>query len=277
MAETWEDCVALLRAGASPSEVLPKLRELMNSELLPQSAQAEVPRSSENSQSSSICFYRVNDVLLQLPYAQPPPTLWQELSNYSDEHFFDSETVIDLLQEFSPIFVGPPEEEIREMLHDLALTSPSNERCDGSENSSKEGETDDQNERVATVLQNLLLGQKDIDDGEEYIIPMLSEAEWTWALNNVNFDRAGKDTVSRLVGYVNQRSFSRVILHSIVPVLADEIEREDFLELVSTIASSAEVYSMPHNELLDLMNVYRGIESKGALAQLEILCCGEVQ
>ncbi|CAN8076372.1 unnamed protein product [Agarophyton chilense] len=275
MADTWEDCVALLRAGASPSEVLPKLRELMNSEPLPQSSQPQAPCSTDISHSASICRYVIDDVVLQLPYSQPPPTLWTELSNYSDEEFFDSETIIDIMQEFSPIIIGPPEPEIREMLKEFDLSSVSSEG-DVKPIDSKEDEKGDQFTKVSMVLQKLI-ERKDTEDVEEFKVPTLSEAEWAWLLSNINLDGAGKDAVHELVHYVNQPSFSRVILHSILPILADEVEGEDFFELVSITASSADVYSMPHHELVDLMNVYRSLGSKGTLAQLRILCCDEVQ
>lgn len=278
MAETWEDCVALLRAGASPSDVLPKLRELIHSE--PRASMSPMEVDSEASEALPILRYKLDGTVLQLPYLQPPLSLWQALSNYADDYCFDTEATVDVLDEFAPIFVGPPEEEVTQMLARISVadnpgTFSSQDDCEH-ERDTVLGTTISSVSRskVEAALQELI---HDPDASIDFVMPLYSEADWAHILCHLDLERVEAMSVSSLIRHINQPQFSRVALRSILPVLSHDMETEAFLDLVTMVAGSADVSSMTSRELATVMSFYRSIPSKGALAQLRILCCREAQ
>lgn len=276
MAETWEDCIALLRAGASPSEVLPKLRELINS--APSgSPEQNLKENNGVSESSPYIFqHQIRGTSLHLPYFHPPPCLWQELSEYPDGPVFDRENCIDLLQEFSPIVVGPPPLEINNALGDLKLMDDPDVSSDDvqSDHDDLGKKARPQIEEVTRMLQDFAWEGK---GNLECLTSYFSEAEWSVIVGNLTLDGCLPTTISDLVRVINQPSLSRVVLQSILPILSYEMEKEEFLQLVRTVANSSDLSSIKTEELFNLTSVYRNIESKGALTQLLILCHGDIQ
>lgn len=277
MAETWEDCVALLRAGASPSDVLPKLRELIHSE--PRTSVSQMEVDSKSSETLPILCCKLDGITLQLPYLQPPPSLWQSLSNYADGYSFDTEATIDVLAEFSPVFVGPPEEEVSQMLARISISNPRTVASHDSSEIEQETLLDSSApsaafSRIVEALQEFLHNPtRSID----VVLPLWSEADWAQVWCHLAFERIEPNTISSLIRHVNQPQFSRVILRAILPVLSHDMETEAFLDLVTMVAASADISSMTPLELTNVMSFYRSIPSMGALAQLRILCCREVQ
>lgn len=139
-AETWEDCIALLKAGAPPTEVLPSLRALFQS--LP-ATNDEIQDNAEQMAPDSSSRSKVNLLKSKLqfqldkkyppfpiPYLRPPGFLWNLLRDADGRlppecSIFDSEIDFPILSSFRPCIVPPPPPSVRRLLESQASWDPS--------------------------------------------------------------------------------------------------------------------------------------------------------
>lgn len=297
--ETWEDCLASLRAGASPEEVLPKIRALFTT--LPEAPSASVSRDEPTLPTARLyyTFSEAGDHVFQLPYLRAPFHVWETAasSERPDERrtMFDSELSIDVLSAFQPRFVAPPERCVREMLKRFVVSeggvSDSDE--EGSEveiemegvvseaidKAVRKGRRVEEVRRLSRALSRYFQCESDEGrEGELEMFPMLSVAEWSLLFSGLEEGcNVSVEGVKRLLLEVNQASLSMVVLQSVFPMLvadgsnSDEIE--EYTDLVTTAVSRAELHKLPVGQVRSLLDLYRGMDAGvlGALAQLKVV------
>lgn len=160
----WEDCIALLKSGAPPTQVLPNLRALFQT----------LPGANDNSQrndgtmatdpSPELSKNLVRQALtfqldrkyppFPIPYLRPPPFLWDLLRD-SDGTFspeasvFDSEIDFPVLKAFRPRIIPPPPSAVRALLDDQLSWQPST--TDSGTQSQKNVQINSQSQQVYNV------------------------------------------------------------------------------------------------------------------------------
>lgn len=127
----WDDCIALLKSGAPPTQVLPNLRALFqtlpspkdNLERNGEGTAAELlPETTQNPVKEALTF-RLDQKRppFTIPYLRPPPFLWDLLGD-SDGRLppecsvFDSEVDFPVLKAFRPRIIPPPPPSVRALL-----------------------------------------------------------------------------------------------------------------------------------------------------------------
>lgn len=298
--QTWEDCLASLRAGAAPEEVLPKVRSLFaNLPAVP--APAEETEPVPPTARLYHTFPEAGDHVFQLPYLRAPFHVWEAVDSGErpDERqtMFDSELVVDVLAAFQPRFVDPPERRVREMLRRFTVSGVSGVSDDEADEMEVEtgagapavvgGEVrcawsvEDVKRFSGTMFRFFDQERKrrDMDDEEEYLsFPSLNVAEWSMVFSGLEEDcDITVRGLKRLLLGVNQSSLSLVVLQSVFPLLiADDSGSEEtlvFTDLVTTAVSRAELHKLPVAHIRSLLDLYRGMDAGvlGALAQLKVV------
>lgn len=127
----WDDCIALLKSGAPPTQVLPNLRALFqtlpgpkdNLQRNGEGTAAELsPETTQNPVKEALTF-RLDQKRppFTIPYLRPPPFLWDLLRD-SDGRLppecsvFDSEIDFPVLKAFRPRIIPPPPRSVRALL-----------------------------------------------------------------------------------------------------------------------------------------------------------------
>lgn len=260
--ETWEDTIAMLRAGAPPSQVLPNIRTLLRG--LPD-ASSSGP-SPEPKTPTSRLYHSINGYLFQIPYLRPPPHLWRLLAEPNNDlstRLFDGELHIDILELFQPRFVQPPPEDVRD---ELRKSECHNETLviDSQQPSQKRTWTEVEIRKFGDKLASLKAG---VPPG----FPSLSEEDWAYIISVSNFPLE-MAFVSDAVRTINQPEFSRVVLASVLPALISEADTEAFLEVVSIVVSLGELDEVPASKVTAILTRYDNLGALGAIAQVHIVC-----
>ena len=311
--DNWADLVASLRAGASPSDLLPQLRSFLNT--LP----PEPPKPTTSATPLSNLYHTLDpssDDVFQVPYLRPPSSIWYMLQDTSKNtktdrtRLFDTELDLDVLSEFSPRFIRPPPPSVCALLQrESEWTTPNQPTI---WNSDAVMHIDDQSKLQKNVdatlkssiktheqitywtekltqlgllaFQKRLYGDdilsdtrmsEAIDDDESVLpqFPSLSEDDWSMIVSDANV-RLQIDYIIWLLTYINQTSFARVVLCTLLPcigasVRASDVKTEQFLKAVDTAAHVANIGELHIGEIKDLLNGFTG--SLGMAAQLRVL------
>lgn len=128
----WDDCIALLKSGAPPTQVMPNLRALFQT--LPGPKESSERNDGERMATESLHETSKNPVKdaltfrldnkhppFTIPYLRPPPFLWDLLRD-SDGRLppecsvFDSEIDFPVLKAFRPRIIPPPPPSVRTLL-----------------------------------------------------------------------------------------------------------------------------------------------------------------
>lgn len=301
--ETWDDCLASLRAGAEPEEVLPKIRTLF--ENLPE----RPPSSPENTESEPPTarlfhtFREVGDYVFQLPFLRAPFFLWESLDEAEKPNerqtLFDSEMDFDLFAQFQPRFVDPPEPEVRAMLEAFTFEEvdrsgdlqkdennppPRKERrlLPGIEKSASPRQCSVRDiRRLSEALARFLKlanTRFESDKAASLIrFPQLSVEEWSLVFSMLDCDcEISPAALTALLLRVDQPSISRVVLQAVFPLVIGkshtQYDAKVCTDLLAIAASRAELDKLQVAEVRALLDLYRGIDAGtlGALTQLEI-------
>lgn len=309
--ETWEDCIASLRAGAEPELVLPRIRELF-SRLPERPAGSSKDADKEEAQKPPTAnLYHTlegaGDYVFQVPYLRPPFFLWDAIKRASGEYpderetLFDSELDIDLFAQFEPRFVDPPSDEVRQLLKDQRnWDDPDRIGDDGNEDDSLFEDSRNGNLVIEGKQERRKYGSEDMvrfssdvatfmlsatstvesDDNIDALptFPPLSLAEWSLIFSGLESSvDLSPHVMTRFLLFVNQPSLAMLSLQTVFPFLianhTDSKDVEVLTTLVSAAANMAELDKLPSARVRALLDIYRGTDAGilSALAQLRIV------
>ena len=311
--DNWADLVASLRAGASPSDLLPELRSFLNT-LPPEPLKPTTPTTPLSNLYHTLD--PSSDDVFQVPYLRPPSSIWYMLQDTSGNtksdrtRLFDTELDLDVLSEFSPRFIRPPPPSVYALLQResewIKPNQPDTLKSDWTMNiddqSKPRKDVDVNVKTICTTYEQiahwteqltrlgLLASQKrlyeddttgdmpmseTIADDESILprFPSLSEDDWSLIVSDADV-KVQVDYIIWLLTYINQASFARVVLRTLLPcigapVRVNDMKTEEFLKAVDTASHMANVGDLPIGEIKDLLNGFTG--SLGVAAQLRVL------
>lgn len=309
--ETWEDCIASLRAGAEPELVLPRIRELFSRlPERPAGSSKDAEKEEAEKHPTANLYHTLEgagDYVFQLPYLRPPFFLWDSIKRASGEYpderetLFDSELDIDLFAQFEPRFVDPPSDEVRKLLKEQnKWDDPDRIGDDGSEDDllfqdlrkekpALEGRQtrrkycSEDIARFSSHVAMFMLSAKstlESDDNTDALptFPPLSLEEWSLIFSGLESSvDISPHALTRFLLFVNQPSLAMLSLQTVFPFLiANNMNSKDvevLTTLVSAAASMAELDKLPTTRVRALLHIYRGTDGGilSALAQLRIV------
>lgn len=305
--ESWEDCVASLQAGASPEELLPRIRALFSRLPPPGAAPAAKEHLAARTPVDGLYYTMEDGKEFQMPYLRAPFFLWGAVKRAAgegagEEVRVDTEFDVDLMEEFGPRFIDPPSEELKKLLGEQHLAaavgdgdgeqdvdwhrivSPMETSEESVQKPKQQRFTADGINRVTRDLALFLGSSKALeedDDGpvcDSFSFPPLSLQEWSLAFSGLDTCfLVSANRLSKLLLAINQPSLARLVLQSIFPFLLagdpGPTESEHLMSLLSFSASIAQLEKLPTAQVRALLDVYRGTSGGvlSALAQLSIV------
>lgn len=276
--ETWEDCMASLRAGAEPELVLPRIRELFSRLPQPQKPVGSSKHTGEDEgvKPPTANLYHMlegaGDHVFQVPYLRPPLFLWDVIKRASGEFpderetLFDSELDIDLIGQFEPRFVDPPSDEVRRLLKGECMSDePDGQGENGSDQDSFfEDSIKDTNElhrkesvrrkygaedflSFSSSVQQFMLSPEAADVGIQDNVnslptfPAFSLQEWSLIFSGMgNSFNISAHGLTKFLLSVNQQSLAMLTLQTLFPfLLAGNPGSEDVEDLMTLVSSAA--------------------------------------
>lgn len=236
----WDDCLELLRSGQSSTQALPAVRALLDS--LPPAAFPP----PENASPTAGLRHEINQTHFQTPYLRPPPNVWESFRKAKD--VYDGEMKFDLLGMFKARMVEGAVEGVEEV-------------CEFEELRMEDGGMEEMIVDIEVVAREIERGginYRALDMRGWAGVLSIAEVEWS------------VDSVVEVLRKVNQACFSRVMLHSIIPLL--DITSEEVVKVVRVAVSLGDLDGMSCSEVQELMGIYEGLGVSGALAQIEMMC-----
>lgn len=299
--ESWDHCISMLRAGAPPTDVLPNLRALFES--LP-TLDNESHNQAEIRPTASLHHYLDRShPPIPIPYLRPPFFLWDLLRD-ADGHqppeatVFDTELEINVLTPFKQRFVAPPHHHVHQLLdteaswqHSLPQTpcSPHNPRSSQLPNPSvlplkhnTENITTNQSmnpfeqlKAVANTLSNTVNMFNSYVQIGPPTFPPLNIHQWTWVVSNIDpYCKFSNQILDSLLRSINQPSFAIVVLHTLLPTIALQMNTDCLIQLINLALGIADINKyLTTAQVRHLLHVYQtiSVDAWGALTQLCIV------
>lgn len=309
--ETWDHCVALLQAGASPTETLPSIRALFeqihssssnvdggiteNNHALQTNTHERHSPVYESQLPSSTLLFRLAEGLPPFPvgYAEVPFHAWAALRETNDifplrSSTFDSEPFFDDLSAFQFDFVtSSKRESLKHLLQTESTWRPhlqSLAATAGGPTSVMDGDSLSPQYHPEEQMQLDLISKRLVD----YIqsigqtcspltcpsFPSICAEDWTLILDFAQEKKClNPEVIEHLLRAILQPSLALVILQTWVPIFKQGIKSDHFIRLVDMAADAADLSQLSPAEINELLDIYRGLDDDAfsAISQLSII------